>query len=64
MPQAAPQHILKRSLRAAEAIALAEINAAKLEEDYNLANSVRERTEVRRKTAEKIAAEIRKAMRP
>lgn len=50
-------------LKAAEEIANAEVKAAEKEETYDLSSSVRERTEVRRKTAEKIAAAIRKAMR-
>jgi len=49
-------------LKAAEAIAEKELSAAERELGYNLAASVRERTEVRRNTAETILREIRRAM--
>ena len=48
-------------LKAAEAIVAMEWAAAEKELGYNLAASVRERTEVRRNTAELILREIRKA---
>jgi hypothetical protein len=49
-------------LRSAETIAVDELAAAEKELGYNLSSSVRERTEVRRNTAETILQKIRKAM--
>jgi hypothetical protein len=51
-------------LKAAEEIARREFEAAKKEYSYkNLSPSVRERTRVRRDTANKIAVNIRKELR-
>jgi hypothetical protein len=52
----------KEGLGIALKIAETERDAAKKEEGHNLSSSVRERTEVRRKYAEIITAQIRKEL--
>lgn len=51
-------------LKAAETIVTKELTSAAKELDHKLSASVKERTEVRKNTAKKILAAIRKAMRP